>query len=75
MGREMAGKQGMRKRQLSKGTAIALWHTCHGLVELCRHLLATTHQYVLLGKFTTNPLEKEFRFDFGLIRTSSLTWL
>ena len=74
MAREMAGKQGMRKRQLSKDTANALWHTCHGLVELCRHLLATTHQYVHFGKFTTDPLEKKFRLDFGLIRTTSLTW-
>ena len=35
-------------------------HTCHGTVDLCRHLLATTHEYVCLGQFTTDFLEKEF---------------
>ena len=36
-------------------------HTCRGLVELCKHLLNTTHhEYVMLGKFTSDPIEKEF---------------
>ena len=35
--------------------------TCRGLIELCKHLLNTTHhEYVMLGKFTSDPIEKEF---------------
>ena len=30
------------------------------MVDLCRHLLATSHVYVGLGMFTTDFLEKEF---------------
>ena len=35
-------------------------HTLTGLVDLCRTLLSRSHQYVLIGHFTTDPLEKEF---------------
>ena len=51
---------GRRVKQLSKDTATALYHTCNGLVGLCRQLLSSTHEYVVLGKFTTDYLEKEF---------------
>ena len=32
----------------------------NGLVDLTRHLLDTTHDYVFLGEYSTDPLEKEF---------------
>lgn len=56
----MAGRQGKRQKQLTRDTAQAVFHTCSGLVDLCRHLLATTHDYVLFGQFSNDPLEKEF---------------
>ena len=56
----LANKQGHRIKQLSKDTAINIHHTCHGMVDLCRYLLATTHEYVCLGQFTIDFLEKEF---------------
>ena len=46
------------KKQLSQNTATAIHHTCNGIVSLCWHLLATSHKYVLLGQFLTDPLEK-----------------
>ena len=60
MALNMAGSQGNCKKQLSQNTATVIQHTCHGIVSLCQHLLATSHKYVLLGQFSTDPLEKEF---------------
>lgn len=60
MALQMAGKQGKRQKQLTRDTAQAIFHTCNGLVSLCRHLLTTSHQYVLVGQFSSDPLEKEF---------------
>ena len=60
MALQMAGKQGKRQKQLTRDTANAIYHTCNGLVDLCRQLLSTSHQYVLLGQFSSDPLEKEF---------------
>ena len=60
MALQMAGKQGKRQKQLTRDTAQAVFHTCNGLVCLCRHLLSTSHKYVLFGQFSTDPLEKEF---------------
>ena len=60
MALQMAGRQGKRQKQLTRDTAQAIYHTCNGLVSLCRHLLSNSHQYVLFGQFSTNPLEKEF---------------
>ena len=60
MALNMAGSQGNHKKQLSQNTATAIHHTCHGIISLCWHLLATSHKYVLLGQFSTDPLEKEF---------------
>ncbi|XP_047135436.2 uncharacterized protein LOC124812623 isoform X1 [Hydra vulgaris] len=56
----MAGKQGKRKKQLTCDTAQPIYHTCNGVVELCRSLLNSSHQYVILSEFSTDPLEKEF---------------
>ena len=60
MALNMASEQGKRVKQLSKDTAVAIHHTCYGMVDLCRHLLATTREYVCLGILTTDFLEKEF---------------
>ena len=60
MALNMAGSQCNYKKQLSQNTATAIHHTCNGIVSLCRHLLATSHKYALLGQFSTDPLEKEF---------------
>ena len=49
---------GVRMKQLTKDTANALSHTCRALVDLSRHMLSTTHDYVLLGIYTTDYLEK-----------------
>ena len=69
---EMAHKmkktgKGKRKKPLTIDTSKALVHTLKGLVELCKHQLATSHQFVLLGQYSTDPLEKEF----GKIRQGS----
>ena len=60
MALDMAGKQGSRVKQLSRDTSNAIYNTCQGIVELCKYLLGSTHEYVLLGTFSTDPLEKEF---------------
>ena len=57
---QMTAKQGKRIKQLTCDTGKSLAHTCRGLVALSKHLLNTDHQYVALGKATTDPLEKEF---------------
>ena len=36
----MAGSQGNRKKQLSQNIAPGIYHTCNGIVSLCRHILA-----------------------------------
>ena len=51
---------GKRQRTLTRDTGRGLVHTLTGLVDLCRTLLSRSHQYVLIGHFTTYPLEKEF---------------
>ena len=60
MALQMGGKQGKREKQLTRDTSQAIFHTCNGLVSLCQHLLSTTHEYVLLGQFSSDILEKEF---------------
>ncbi|GFO12733.1 transposable element p transposase [Plakobranchus ocellatus] len=51
--------QGKRIKKLTVDTATAFHHTCLGVVEMTRSLLHE-NQFVLLGKFTTDPLEKAF---------------
>ena len=52
--------QGKRVKCLTKDTSNALHHTCQGLVDLSKYLLQSSHSYILLGNFTTDPLEKAF---------------
>ena len=57
----MAGRQGRRVKQLSTDTAKAMHSTCKGVVDLTKDLSSNCHyEYFCLGRFTTDPLEKEF---------------
>ena len=56
----MPAKQGGRVRQLTKDTSRALSHTCRGMVDLVAYLLETSHDYVCLGHFSSDPIEKVF---------------
>jgi len=58
----MRPSQGNRNRNLTltSDTADAVLHTCNGVVDLSQHLIRTSHQFVLLGLFSTDPLEKYF---------------
>ena len=61
MAEQMTAKQGKRHCQLTRDTGNALSHTCQGLVSLSKLLLKqSSFSYVLLGSFTTDPLEKMF---------------
>lgn len=53
-------KQGQRIKNLTKDTSRAFSHTCRGMVDLVKHLLITSHKYVCLGHFTSDPIEKAF---------------
>ena len=57
----MKDGQGKRYEQFTRDTAQVIHHKCNGIVSLCRSLLRVSHNYVLLGIFSTDPLEKEFR--------------
>ena len=50
----------MRIKSLTKDTSANLAHTCYGLADMSKFLLNQNHEYVALGCFTTDPLEKEF---------------
>ena len=67
MALKMCCKKGKRVKRLSNDTAKWIHHTCYDTVELSKHLLATSHVYVLLGIFTSFDLEK----DFGKLRQVS----
>ena len=60
MAEGMTAKGKTRVKQLTTDTGNALAHVCRGLVDLTRNLLASGSDYVLLGWFTTDPLEKYF---------------
>ena len=34
-------------------------YSYNGIVNVCQHLLATSHKYVKLGQFSTDPLENK----------------
>ena len=57
MGKKEKGK---REKDLTTDTSHALSYTLNGMVDLCKHLLDTTHDFVLLGNYSTGPLEKAF---------------
>ena len=59
--------QGKRIKSITMDTSNALYQTCNGLVELSKHLLNNSHMYVLLGNFTTDPIERAF----GKLRQAS----
>ena len=42
----IAGTKSKRVKQLSKGTAVSIHPICYGVVELSRHLVATSHRCV-----------------------------
>ena len=62
----LKGSHGKREKMLTADTATAIHHTCLGIVEMAKYLLET-NRYILLGKFTTDPLEK----SFGKLRQGS----
>ena len=53
--------QNVPPKQLSKDTAVALFRTCCGIVELTKNLLLQEdYEYVCLGEFPTDVFEKAF---------------
>ncbi|GFN97236.1 RNA-directed DNA polymerase from mobile element jockeylike [hydra vulgaris] [Plakobranchus ocellatus] len=56
---KLKGFQGKRIKKLTVDTATAIYHTCLSVVEMTKSLLHG-NQFVLLEKFTTDPLEKAF---------------
>ena len=56
----MGDQQGEREKQLSKGITSFIHQTCCGIMDLTKHLLSDEgyHDYVCLGEFTTDLLEK-----------------
>ena len=48
----------IRVKKFTKDTSYNIIHTCKGLVELAVYLLSLNHDYVCLGKYTTDYLEK-----------------
>ena len=59
---EMSNKGGQRVKTLTKDTGSAVFQTCHRLLrELSIHLLEEKLRlYVLLGQFSSDPIEKAF---------------
>ena len=57
----MCPRDNPRVKTLTGDTATALFHTCSCLIELSEHLLTKEHyNYLMLGNFTSDPIEKEF---------------
>ena len=56
----MRGKQGKRIKSFARDTSMTIEHTCNGLIDVCRHLLDSGFNFVILGEFTTDYLETEF---------------
>ena len=65
VGMKKRGKH--RIRSLTAETATSMWHVCNGFVDLARYLLNAGNEYVILGWFTTDPLER----CFGKLRQGS----
>ena len=51
---------GKRQKTLTIDTSNALRHTLNGIVGLCKKLLSSTHNFVMIGEHCSDPLEKEF---------------
>ena len=51
---------GKRSKCLTIDTSQALYHTLNGSVGLGKNLLLDDHDFVMLGEFSNDPLEKEF---------------
>ena len=49
-----------RCKTFTKDTSLAISCTLRGIVELVCYLLSTSHKYVMIGEFSTDPLEKAF---------------
>ena len=49
-----------RFKKFTKDTSYNSIHICRGLVEFAVYLLSLNHDYVSLGKYTTDYLEKMF---------------
>ena len=57
--KKIANKIGKRVRCLTEDTENCLSQTCNRLVDLSIHLLCITHEYIILGNFTSDPLEEQ----------------
>ena len=60
LAKEMKGPQVKRVKSLTRDTSLAIQQTCNGIIELTQELLKTSHEYVLLGEFSTDDLEEKF---------------
>ena len=49
---KVSGKQGRRIKSLSRDTGTSIWHSCYGLVEMCKYFLKNNFSYVILGEFS-----------------------
>ena len=58
MALKMPSSQYNHIKQLSKYTVTTIHYICNGIVSLCRHLLTTSHKYVLVEQMI--HLRKEF---------------
>ena len=56
---------------ITSDSAKFLAHICRGAVDLTRHLLESGNEYVMLGWFSTDPLERAFG---KLLQDSRLTY-
>ncbi|XP_065643884.1 uncharacterized protein LOC136075255 [Hydra vulgaris] len=51
---------GKRVKKLTLDTSNAIAHSCYGFIDLIETLLSNGAKYVILGWFSTDPLEKAF---------------
>ena len=60
MAEKMRKKGTVRVKTFTVETSTTVAHVCRGMVDLARYLLSKGNSYVILGWFTTDPLEKCF---------------
>ena len=46
-------------KSLTRDTSLAIKHICNDLIDVCRYLLNSRFNFVLLGEFTADYLESE----------------